>query len=114
MYVQKDVLKKINSYLSLKKRCDLSSNPLQLQPGYCHGFTLLWLRKMIDQKEESFYQSLDTIMNTPDPQLGEIEATFEEIIPNLHWAQKSTDIQDEISQCDIEQLIQKKRLFTLS
>lgn len=108
-YHQSAVLAKLNTYLDLNKR------PLQLNHGYCHGFSLLWLYEMSIHNEEWFYQTLQRIVECKTlDDFNAIEFHIEKLLAHIEWLQNSSDYLKNVNQLDIDQVLELPRTLSLS
>jgi len=71
-YSQDRLVQKMNTYL---QQC----NRRLLNLGFCHGLTLLWLRRMTQDREEEFYAVIKKIVDCPDDELQALAPEIEKI-----------------------------------
>ncbi len=107
-YHQTAIIFKINAYLKLKKR------QLILDPGYCHGLTLLWLYKMSERKEQWYYDLVKRIVDAPKDSVEAIEMDIEKFIAHIEWLQKPEKYASNIRQMDIDKTIEVPKEIPVS
>ena len=107
-YNQTEIIKKINCYLKEQKR------DIELNQGYCHGLTLLWLYKMSENNENWYYNLVRKIVNAPDSKLSEIEIDVEKFIAHIEWLQQPEKYVPSIRQLDIDETIEVPKEIPVS
>lgn len=99
-YNQTEIIKKINTFLKINKR------DLALEPGYCHGLTLLWLYKMLEKNEKWYYDLVKKIVDTPEEKMSDIEIDIEKFIAHVEWLQQPEKIVPSIRQMDMDESVE--------
>lgn len=107
-YNQAAIIYKINTYLRLQKR------QINLDPGYCHGITLLWLSKMAEKKEKWYYDLVKRIVDVPINTLLDHEIDMEKFIAHIEWLQKPEKYVSSIRQMDIDKTVEVPKEIPVS
>lgn len=102
------LIKKINAYLKYINR------DLELEGGYCHGLTLLWLYKMSEGKEQWFYETIEKIVLCNAGDYDTIEMDMEKFIAHIEWLQNPTTYVKGLQQLDIDFTVEVPVDFSLT
>jgi hypothetical protein len=97
---QNAVVDKLNAYLQSKMRDNV------LEYGYCHGFSLLWLYKMSEGKENWFYDLIQKIVTADPNNFDDIEIDIEKFLAHIEWMQNSSTYAPEIQQLDLDSVLE--------
>lgn len=79
---------------------------MQLDLGYCHGLTLLWLYKMSEKKIKWYYDLVQKIVDTPTDKLEDIELDIEKFIAHIEWLQQPEKYIPYIRQMDMDKTVE--------
>lgn len=99
LYNQNVIVDKINAYLKSKQR------ELTIERGYCHGFSLLWLYKMSEEKEAWFYNTIKKISSHQSDDFDDIEMDIEKLLAHIEWLQNSNEYINSVQQEDVDKLL---------
>ena len=99
----------LNHYLQYKKRA------LELDAGYCHGLTLLWLFYISEDQAQWFYTTAQAIADCEkDTDFDAIEADVERFIAHIVWIRYSCEYLRGVNQFDMDQILELPKDFALS
>lgn len=80
-YSQAALIQKINAYRLQTQQA------LYTEPGFCHGLTLLWLKRKAKGQEKKLFDLIKKIINTPDNQLMNIAEEIETLFTKINQKQ---------------------------
>src|SRR5579864_5808494 len=98
-YHQNILIDHLNEYLSLNNR------DMELEYGYCHGFSLLWLHCMSTKKGDWFYKTIHQLaLCETEADYHHLSKDIEKLLSHIEWLQNSKRYVYRTNQLDIEQL----------
>lgn len=107
-YDQAALRRKIARYYEMIKK------PFPRGRGHCHGLSLLWLRRMAQNREQEFYSDIRKIVECPDHQLQNIANTIEHFFIKIDRRQNPESYQDlKYNQSNLDQIIKAKKHLVL-
>lgn len=89
-YDQKMFLRKLNQYFVAA-----GNSPID-ESGYCHGLSLLWLKRMTKSREEDFYAFIRMIIDSPIKDLMEHNAAIEKFVKSIDKKQNPRLYSDNV------------------
>jgi hypothetical protein len=109
-FSQDKLIDKINVYLTQQGRRLMSH-------GYCHGLTLLWLKRMAAGREQEFYTTIKNMIACPNEQLADMAHVIEKMRRSIDKKQQPRRYyryaRYQIDQFNIDAILKSERQLSL-